>query len=169
MSTCKTADKVKDKKPVDGYFKVIRNMGGDDEEVIVDEENLVLNSGSEILRDVMFGDPAQVTKIVFGDMNLDPNVDDIVNVTPPELTDTTLINQLFEKPLALAKTLYGGFPAVKYEATIEDFEFNGGGQQLITEFGLANASNILFSRKTRSAIFKDSESSLTFIWYLVFN
>lgn len=157
------------KRPVDGYLVCIADIGTDRERVLFAEENLVLNMGSEILRDVMFGDVVQVTKIVFGDMNLDPQVDDIVNVAPPLLTDTSLTNKLFEKPVSLAKAVYGGHPAIRYEATILAGEFNGSGEQLITEFGLANPADNLFSKKTRSAIFKNAESSLTFIWYLVFN
>lgn len=157
-------------RPVDGYLSCIADVGTEKERVIFsDEKNLVLNKGSEILRNVMFGDASQITKMVFGDMNLDPQVDDIVNVDPPQLTDTQLTNKLFEKPLALTKTTYGGHPALRCESTIAANEFNGTGEQLITEFGLANAAEELFSRKTRSAIFKNAESSLTFIWYLVFN
>lgn len=152
-----------------GYLKCIKNLGKLGEKVLFDEKNLVLNSGSTIMRDLLFGDSSEITKIVLGDMNLDPNVDDVVDVADPELTDVALDNELFDKVVAKSKTTYGGFPAVRYEVTIEEGEFNGTGQQLITEFGLANASDELFSRKTRSAIFKSADTSLTFIWYIVFN
>ncbi len=153
----------------EGVLVCIANKGTPKEKVVFEEKNLVLNSGSEIMRDILYGDSDQVTKIVFGDMNLDPNVDDVINVAAPALTDTGLVNSLYEKALALSKTTYGGFPSVRYEGTLTEGEFNGSGEQLITEFGLANASDELFSRKTRAAIFKTAETSLTFIWYIVFN
>lgn len=152
-----------------GYLKCIQDMGTPKEKVLFEEPQLVVNMGSKILRDLMFGDSSGITKIAFGDMNLDPNVDDIVNVDPPVLADTALTNNLFEKAVSSSKTIYGGHYAVQYTATLAANEFNGTGEQLITEFGLFNAEDEMFSRKTRSAIFKNAESSLTFIWYLVFN
>lgn len=153
---------------VRGVLEVIRDKGTPREFSYGPQPNLILNGAGKILRDLMFGDSASVTKMFFGDMNLDPLQDDIVNVDPPQKTDTALTNKLFEKSVTKSKTLYSGNPAVKFEVTLDAGEFNGSGEQLITELGLANSSSELFSRKTRSAIFKNAQSSLTFVWYLIF-
>ena len=158
----------KQKPSFEGHLRVERVYDNGDVKVEFDEQNLVVNEASNILRDLMFGDAQQITKIHFGDMSLTPT-SDLKNVASPQLTDTALINKLYEKATSKEKAIYGGHPAIKYIAVLEKSEFNGDGEQLITEFSLATGTNRIFTRKTRAAIYKDNESSLRFIWWLVFN
>lgn len=167
----KTMDEYKssNKHIAGGFLKVQDITLGEDAAVeLFDEQNLVLNQASDVLRDLMFGDDERISKIYFGDMSLSVN-DDTRNVANPELTDTALINKLHEKSLNLTKTTYGGYPAIEYSCVLEKAEFNGSGEQLITEFALVSNGNRLFTRKTRAAIYKDSETRLKFTWWLVFN
>ena len=158
------------KSPVlEGYLKAERLTESGSWELF-DEQNLVLDQATETLRNLMFGDAAQaITRIKFGDMNLDPAVDNVSTVAAPSVTDTTLVNEVFEKVATSTKVVYSGSPAIQYEVILDANEFNGTGSQLITEYALANASNVIFTRKTRAAIFKDAESTLRFTWTLVFN
>lgn len=151
-----------------GFLKVEKVLDDGTIKEVFDEKNLVLNIASDILRDLMFGDNERVEKIQFGDMNLSAN-DDTRNVAAPTLSDTSLINNLFEKNLDKTKSTYGGYPAIEYSCTLEKTEFNGSGEQLITEFALVTGAGRLFTRKTRAAIYKDSETKLKFTWWLVFN
>lgn len=158
----------KNKPSFEGHLRVERVYDDGTVTIEFDEQNLVVNEASNILRDLMFGDNQEITKIHFGDMSLDVG-DDLKNIASPELTDTALVNKLYEKNTSKEKAIYGGHPAIKYIAVLEKAEFNGDGEQLITEFSLATGTNRIFTRKTRAAIYKDNESSLRFIWWLVFN
>lgn len=158
----------KNKPSFEGHLRVERVYDDGTVTVEFDEQNLVVNEASNILRDLMFGDNQEITKIHFGDMSLNVG-DDLKNIASPKLTDTALINKLYEKNTSKEKAIYGGHPAIKYIAVLEKAEFNGDGEQLITEFSLATGTNRIFTRKTRAAIYKDNESSLRFIWWLVFN
>ena len=143
-----------------------------DGRVVVEDElkNLVLNGSATILRDLMFGDNSQrISKIHFGDMGLTES-SDLKNVAPPQPTDTKLARKLYEKSTSKVQGTYNGYPCIIYTVTLIETEFNGPtGQQLITEYALATDTDALFTRKTRAAIYKDSESSLKFTWTLVFN
>lgn len=152
-----------------GIVKVER-IHRDGTVTIVDEENLVLNRAAEILRNLMFGDNAErISKIHFGDLGLTEN-DDVKNVPTPSPGETTLVRKLFEKAVSRVRGEYQGHPAIIYTVTLLETEFNGpSGQQLITEYALANDYDKLFTKKNRAAIYKDSESSLKFTWTLVFN
>lgn len=152
-----------------GLVKVETKKVGDNEWKVHDEfQNLVLNGSALILRNLMYNDiDERISKIVFGDMNLTED-DDLKNVEDPDVTDVSLDNKLFEKACTSELTTYNGNPAIIYTTIIEASEFNGSGTQLITEYGLANSYDRLFTRKTRAAIFKDNESSIKFTWTLVF-
>lgn len=154
---------------IDGILKVERVL--EDGTVVPHHEeqfNLVVSEASYILRDLMFGDEERIDKIHFGDMNLGVG-DDIKNVDSPSLADKELANKLYQKTVTREKTTYGGHPAIKYVCTLERDEFNGDGEQLITEFALATNNQRIFTRKTRAGIYKDNETSFKFTWYLVFN
>jgi len=117
----------------------------------------------------MFGsDDDRISQIYFGDMNLVPT-DDLKNINPPALTDTDLANKLYAKATTKTIETYADHPAIRYETTLNKNEFNGDGEQLITEYALATINNRIFTRKTRAAIYKDNESTLKFVWWLVFN
>lgn len=158
------------KPSTSGYLKVERK-GADGQWLTEwDEKNLVVDNAANILRDLVFGDANRhITKILFGDMNL-RDTDDTKNVAAPDHADTALINKLYEKAVTKTKITYNGAPAIQYVVTLEESEFNGtGGAQMITEYSLSTADLSIFTRKTRAAVYKDSESSLRFTWTLVFN
>lgn len=161
-----------DQSPSDnlmGVLQVEARRAGEQEFSLVSEpeKNLIVNNASTILRDIMFGDATIISKIHFGDMNLTKN-DNLIDVDSPELTDTDLANKLHEKAITKEKGEYAGDPAIKYTVTLERNEFNGSGTQIITEYGLTTASDSLFSRKTKAAVFKDAETELRFTWWIVF-
>lgn len=154
---------------IDGILKVEKVL--EDGTVVPHHEeqfNLVVSEASYILRDLMFGDNERIDKIHFGDMGLTVG-DDLKNVESPSLADTELDNKLYEKVVTKEKTTYGGHPAIKYVTTLERNEFNGDGEQLITEFSLATNNQRIFTRKTRAGIYKDNETSFRFSWILCFN
>lgn len=135
---------------------------------LMEENNLVVDNSSTVLRDLMFGDADKtITKMCFGDMNL-ADSDDVKNVAAPNLADMDLDHQVYEKAVTKAKTSYENSPAIEYSCILEVSESNGVGSQLITEYGLKTGDNNLFSRKTRSGIYKDNESVLKFTWIIVF-
>lgn len=160
---------IKTKPAYEGIFSVERKLAGNPWKTEVFEENLVVNNASVILRDVLYGeDDKIISKIQFGDMNL-IETDNLKNVQSPSVTDTSLINKLYEKTVSKKKVNYDGAPAIEYSVVINENEFNGDGSQLITEYALANDYDEIFSIKTRAAVYKDAESSLRFTWTLVFN
>jgi hypothetical protein len=152
-----------------GVLRVESRKGSQQEFTMVgeDEKNLILNNASTLLRNIMFGDGTIITKIHFGDMNL-TKTDNLVDVLPPALTDMALTRKLYEKDVTKEKGDYAGDPAIKYSVTLARNEFNGTGIQIITEYALASAAASLFSRKTKAAVFKDSETELRFTWWIVF-
>ena len=156
-------------KLLDGILKVEKKVEGLWTPYHEEEFNLVVAQASYILRDLMFGGSEVITKIEFGDMGLNPQTDDLRNVDDPNIADTELTNKLYEKAITKSVVDYGSHPAIKYEVILEREEFNGSGEQLITEFALATDNNRIFTRKTRASIFKDNETSFKFTWYLVFN
>lgn len=154
---------------IDGILKVERVM--EDGTLVPHHEeefNLVVSEASYILRDLMFGDNERIDKIHFGDMNLIVG-NDLKNVKSPSLSNTKLDNKLYQKIVTREKTIYGGHPSIQYVCTLERNEFNGDGEQLITEFALATSNQRIFTRKTRAGIYKDNETSFRFTWVLVFN
>ena len=158
-----------EKPTLEGYLHVYKvNDDGTEQEIFV-EQNLVVNQASWILRDLMFGsNEDRISQIYFGDMNLVPT-DDLKNINPPALSDTDLANHLYSKETTKTIETYADHPAIRYETTLNKNEFNGDGEQLITEYALATIGNRIFTRKTRAAIYKDNESTLKFVWWLVFN
>ncbi|BES79824.1 hypothetical protein [Yersinia phage vB_Yru_GN1] len=157
------------KPTCEGFLKVERILKDGTVQQLGEEQNLVVNMAANILRDLMFGDDQErIIKMHFGDMNLGPT-DDTQNVAAPNLTDTALINKLYEKNVDKSSITRDGHPAIAYSVVLETDEFNGSGSQLITEYALATSTDRIFSRKTRAAVYKDSESSLKFTWTLVFS
>lgn len=156
------------KSPIEGFLLVERVFKDGTTKVEFHEKNLVVNLAANILRDLMFGNESErIVKIHFGDMNLNES-SNLKQVEPPVLTDIALINKLYEKTATRSLIDYDGNPAITYVTTLDENEFNGTGEQIITEYALATSTNRIFTRKTRAAVYKDSESSLKFTWTLVF-
>lgn len=154
--------------PCEGYLLVERIFKNGTTEVVFHEKNLVVNLAAKILRDLMYGTESErIIKIHFGDMNLNES-SNLKQVAPPNLTDESLLNKLYEKEATRSLVDYDGNPAITYVTTLNEEEFNGTGEQIITEYALATSTNRIFTRKTRAAVYKDNESSLKFTWTLVF-
>lgn len=157
-------------KDIQGYLRVTRLYDDGSESLIFEEKNLVVNLASTILRDIMFGDTEQISKMHFGDMNLTAT-DDVKNVAAPNVTDTALVHKVGEKVISKTKDVYQSKPAIKYTAVLEKGDLNGtdgSGQQLITEYALATPTDRIFTHKTRAGTYKDNETALRFDWYLAF-
>jgi hypothetical protein len=156
---------------VRGILKVEKKLKGTDEwELEYIKLNLVVNNAKYILRDAMFGDTNKlISKMIFGNQNLTLS-SDLINVPAPSASNTNLINKLYEKPTTKSKNTYDASPSIDFVAILEESEMNGAnGQQIITEFGLVNNNNEMFSIKTRSAILKDANISLKFTWSIIFS
>lgn len=157
------------KPTCEGFLRVDRILKDGTVVQLGEEQNLVVNMAATILRDLMFGnDQERIIKMHFGDMKL-KDTDDTKNVAGPSVSDTALINKLYEKNVDKAITTRDNNPAIAYSVVLEADEFNGTGSQMITEYALATSSDKIFSRKTRAAVYKDAESSLKFTWTLVFS
>ena len=151
-----------------GFLRAEREDRLGNKTILFEEPNLIVNGASLILRDLMLGNSGKITKMHFGDSGLNAS-SDLVNIAAPAVGDSSLIRKRFEKASISSSGLHGGHPGVRFTTTLDVHEFNGANEKIITEYALATATNAIFTRKTRAAIIKDTESSLTFTWWLVFN
>ena len=150
--------------------------------VIFEDSNLIVSDASFLLREFLAGNDIKGIKyIAVGDMNL-TSKDDVENVRPPACTDYELDHEVYRKEVEISsgEDEYGYF--VNYSIILEKDECNGvTGKQLITEYGLLSESvytdtnnkqklnkNIMFSRKTRAAIYKDFEMRMRLDWKIYF-
>lgn len=117
-------------------------------------KNLVVNVGKQnvarLLGGLSSGKP--ITKIGFGE-----------GTTAPAVGNTSLTNA-FTKDIDSVN--YPSAKQVQFVFSLSASEANG---MNITELGLFNSSNVLFSRKTRSAIAKTSSVIITGIWTITIN
>lgn len=154
---------------MEGIFQCFKKTTKKDWYLVLEEHNLVVNKASVILRDLMFGDTGKlINRMFYGDMGLTEE-DDTKNVAQPQPTDTAMINKIYEKAVSKRKVTYQESPAIEYTTILNEDECNGTGSQLITEYGLVNELDELFAKKNRAAIYKDGETSLKFVWTIVFN
>lgn len=117
-----------------------------------EDKNLIVDQGLNHIRDLVSGaSPDPIDTIGFGE-----------GTSSPAAGDTTLTNS-YEKAIASVTT--PGTGDVTFEWTLETTEGNG---MAITEFGLLYGSSLLFSRKTRAAINKDSDIRLEGTWTIQF-
>jgi len=151
-------------------------------ETIFQEKNLIVSDSGYLFSRFMAGEDIKGIKyIVLGDMNLDES-DDLKNVRPPSCNDYELENEVFRKEVDVETYEDVGGYGVTFSIVLEKDECNGSnGEQLITEYGLLSESvykntgnddkddkNIMFSRKTRAAIYKNYEMRLKFSWTIYF-
>jgi len=150
--------------------------------VLFIDKNLIVEGASYLLASFIAGkEPKGIKYIAVGDMSLNEK-DDLKNVRPPVCTDYKLDNEVFRKE-ATIETFEDDFGyGNKYSIILEKNECNGSdGEQLITEYGLLSdtlysntgnddkdGKNILFSRKTKSAIYKDYEMAIKISWTIYF-
>lgn len=165
----KVSDDFKSFIPLDGEIHIYQTKNG--ERTKLETHNIVVNYAREVVRDLVFGDTRTITKLVMGDLNLTP-----VEQTPPnvineaDLNETTLVNQRLELPLTSKTKLdYEGRKAILYKFNLATDQGNGpDGYVYYCELGLAMADDMLFTKKNRKSIIKDSEIGLEFHYYLLF-
>ena len=172
-------DKFKTNENLIGILKV-EDLSNN--KVLFEDKNLIVEGAGYLFAQFISGKPVSGIKyIAVGDMGLTEN-DDLKNVRPPACTDYKLDNEVFRKEadVEFFEDNYGF--GVTYSIVLEKAECNGSiGKQLITEYGLLSESvyentgntdkdgrNILFSRKTKSAIFKDYEIKMKISWTIYF-
>jgi hypothetical protein len=168
-----------DTKNIIGILKV-EDITND--KILFEDKNLIVEGAGYLLANFISGNQVSGIKyIAIGDMNLTSN-DDLENVRPPACTDYKLDNEVFRKEASIEPFEDDYGYGVRYSIILEKDECNGAnGKQLITEYGLLSESvyqntgnddkdgkNILFSRKTKSAIFKDYEIRLKITWTIYF-
>lgn len=174
----KIVETYNNKNVYEGYLKCINDTTN---EVLFEDHNQIVVDSGLILREFLANnvDARGITKMVFGDMNMDPakNVRDVI---PTTYNDWKLINPIHEVDVKVDKMEDDFGYGVTFTGVIEKDEMNGSnGEQLITEYGLfsgmyhsdnveKDGHRIMFSRKTRSGIFKDFEMKLKFIWTIYF-
>lgn len=116
---------------------------------VTDEKNLVVQVGKTNVTKLLGGGVAGVaiTQIGVG-----------TNSTAPALSDTALTSQ-FKK--AVDAVSYPDASSVRFSFTIDGTEANG---KTIREFGLLDANDGLFSRKSHADIVKTSSVILSGTW-----
>lgn len=123
-------------------------------ELCVDEPNLIVTGSKAILAALLGGVTANkpVSKIGFGTSGAAPAV------------GNTSLTGLFSK--ALDGVAFPVAGQVRFDFSLATTENNG---MAISEFGLLNAENTLFSRKVRSnPLNKDSDLSFSGSWTITF-
>ena len=150
--------------------------------IIFEDKNLIVESAGYLLSSFLAGKQVSGIKyIAVGDMGLTEK-DDLKNVRSPVCTDYKLDNEVFRKEAAITPFEDNYGYGIRYSIILEKDECNGStGEQLITEYALLsdsvysnsdnkdkNGRNIMFSRKTKSAIYKNFEISLKITWTIYF-
>jgi hypothetical protein len=132
------------------YMEVIKNG------VVIEkyeDKNLVVNNGRQIVMQLLGSADSnnKLTKISFG-----------TNGTSPAGTDVAITGS-FTKNLGVVS--YPSISSVKFEWTLGALEGNG---ISIAEIGLLSFDSILFARKTREVINKNSDIILNGSWVISF-
>ena len=152
---------------------VITRTFKDGKQEVTKIDNLVVNKAREVIRNLVFGDTPTITKLSLGNCNL--NITQALNknnIPNPNLDDTRLTKKVLDVNITTKeKTVYGGRFAIKYNFFV-DYDVGNSTDpnqpNFFTEAGLALEDSNLFTRLTFLAITKDSASSLSFDYYLVF-
>lgn len=117
------------------------------------DRNMIMLAAKDALARLIAGDGAgkTVTKIGFGTDGRGPSPDDAA------------LTGAYVK--ALTGHAYPEVGQVRFDWRLDTTEANGMG---IREFGLITADDVLFARKTRAVIEKDSDISLDGTWTIIF-
>jgi hypothetical protein len=170
------------KQILEGNLKCEDITNTDSVELFSDKNQIVVDSGF-LIRQFLINDPdvKGIDHISFGDMNMD-QTGNVKDVRPTDCKDFKLDNSVFSKQVDIETFDDDYGYGVLFSVIMEKDECNGSdGSQLITEYGLFSSTiysntgdenkdgeNIMFSRKTRSGIFKDFEMRLKFTWTIYF-
>lgn len=119
-----------------------------------EEHNLVVNLGKKNVARMLGGDSygTKVTKISVGE-----------GTAAPAVSDTALTNPFTKN---IDSVTYPADNSVQFSFSLGSGDANG---MNITELGLITSGNILFSRKTRTAIAKTSAVIITGLWTITVN
>ena len=130
-------------------------MYGDIVEDYIDR-NLIVSGARTIITELLGGGTEYITKIGMG-----------IGTSNPAETDTGLTDP------SIAGLVYGTITSVTYPTTSSvmfswTLDYDEGNGFDITEYGLFSTDDILFSRKTKNAISKDSTLSFEGEWTIEF-
>ena len=130
-------------------------------EVLIHEKNLVVNTSREIL--TLLAGAAQANKEI-------TNVKVGTGTTPASLSDTDLMSAVIISGTTYYKaktaTTYPSSTSVKFEFELNSTEAN---DNLLTEFGLFDDDDTLFSRVVTAGTWKDATvTSLLIYWTISF-
>lgn len=116
------------------------------------DNNLVVNIGKENVAKLLGGAGFAVTKIQAG-----------TSTVPPAVGDTAITNAFTKN---ISSVIYPSSNEVEFDWILTSTEANG---MTISEFGLIDANNILFARKTRTPIQKVSPMVIVGAWKITIN
>lgn len=119
-----------------------------------EEKNKVVNGGIQNVARLLGGATAgkPITKVGFGESS-----------NPVDISDSTLLNPYMKN---IDSVVYPALNKVQFNFSLAANEANG---MNITELSLFNTDNVMFSRKTRSAIAKTNAVIITGIWTITIN
>lgn len=141
-----------DQETIQGVFTLQIVKNGDIIEQF-EEQNLIVNGAKNQLARLVGGAMTgrNITHIGFG-----------IGTNAANPNDTGLSNGFFKPVTSISYPTTG---QVAFTWSLSTAEANG---LAITEFGLRCADNTLFSRKTRAAINKSDDISITGTWTIIF-
>jgi len=161
-------DKI-EKQPLEGIFKVEEILPDGSTKVLVEDHNLIVNKARTILRDMVAGDTTNkpIIKFKFGTKGVDSNG----NVKSPTVNDTKLYetnsNLIYTKN-ADSITKSGSYDVV-FKVILSENEANlNDGEYPISEAGLFNGKDEMFSHKTFTVITKNNTRAFIFTWTIKF-
>lgn len=158
-----------EKQPLEGIFRVEEVLKDGTTRTILEEKNLIVNKARTILRDMVAGDTTDkpIIKFKFGTKGVDSNG----NIKAPTVNDTKLYetnNDLIYIKNADSTTKSGSYDVV-FKVTLSENEANlNGGEYSISEAGLFNGKDEMFSHKTFTVITKNNTRAFIFTWTIKF-
>lgn len=114
--------------------------------------NKIVNSGLNIVAKLLGGAGLGITKIGVGE-----------GTSTTTETNTALTNSFVKN---IDSVVYPMFNKVQFNFSLSAQEANG---LKISELGLLNSDNVLFSRKTRTEIIKTENVVITGVWTITIN
>jgi hypothetical protein len=166
----------------ENIFGILKVEDITNNKILFEDKNLIVDGAGYLFSQFLSGvEVTGIKYIALGDMGLTEN-DDLKNVRPPVCTDYKLDNEVYRKEVSVEPFEDDYGYGINYSIILEKDECNGStGKQLIAEYGLLsdslynntinedkNGRNILFSRKTKSAIYKDYEIRMKISWTIYF-
>jgi hypothetical protein len=148
-----TKDNIKANENFKGVFKLeVKNLKGEIIETYIDNNLIVDKARFNMARLIsIVGNNSYITKIGFG-----------IGTTAPDVADLNLTSAT---EFSFDSITYPDNTSVSFNWSLGVSDMNG---VAITEFGLISNSGDLFARKTRVAINKESDFTITGTWTIIF-